>query len=49
MGNVAAQTVEDEGAVKPGGIRVTSQVDFNENLAVKLYGITSNIISCGAL
>ena len=27
--------VEDEGAVKPGGRRVTSQVDFNENLAVK--------------
>ena len=27
--------VEDEGAVKPGGKRVTSQVDFNESFAVK--------------
>ena len=27
--------VEDEDAVKPGGRRVTSQFDFNENLAVK--------------
>ena len=27
--------VEVEDAVKPGGIRVTSQVDFNENFAVK--------------
>ena len=32
-----------------GGSRVTSQVDFNENLAVKYYGITSNTISCDAL
>ena len=26
---------EDEGAVKPGGTRVTSQNDVNDNLAVK--------------
>ena len=45
--------IEDEDAtqptVKPGGSRVTSQVDFSENLAVKEYGTTSNTVSCDAL
>ena len=42
--------IEDEDAtVKPGGRRATSQDDFNENLAVKYYGITNNIIRIDAL
>ena len=35
MANAVAQKVEHEGAVKPGGRRATSQVDFNDNFAVK--------------
>ena len=39
----------EDATVKPGGSRVTLQVDFNENLAVKEYGITCNTVSCEAL